>query len=596
MQGSDIQYQSWQRERSGENHLLGQDEVLGKARVSDTSYRSGSRCKKSRIRNAQDYVDAVTAHSRLTAVDSLCPGQHLTILASFLGKPFERRAPNVTLVQQEQQSKDNYEFVAIHNLDPASGKRVKHLDSITEFESEASILLANSGVGHLLFMKGYPSPNWLSSIGATYRIDPEFFQRHLDFRHMSQDHFLTPSLPSASSSMVKLRITTIGETRPGGSTSHSQEKLEYFRTRNERSLSAYIETLRSGSGPRLGDSIVRQCSLHDMQHFSIEQDISIYVVKKDASWVGFVWVDNGRDLSHNILPWLTSPFGTSQWKTRFLPVVQHWFNVSLKSPSSLKWPPRRDEMGNGKIPQSASLLHLDYGRFLDRGIAAIDPFYALQDLFNFAAASENQFLNMIGSKLQQELDLNVLIQPRSPTLSNLLCTQRNLDRRVQRIQENLDFIRAWSRREWFRGSLDSTQQSKADKSADKVARDFEYLLGRAKALHEQCTKGMQIVMNNANVKEAREAMSQAEVVAKLTRLAFIFVPMSFTSSFFGMNFVQFGTGRLGLWVWFVVTVPVLTLALVFMHYDIQVLARKRFSYPIKFIRRMYEKIEAGLHS
>ncbi|KAL9095195.1 MAG: hypothetical protein Q9165_002451 [Trypethelium subeluteriae] len=588
MQGADTQYH-WKREHPEENHLFGQDEVSGKARIPSESYESGSRRKKSRVRNARDYVDAVDAHSRLTAVDSLCPGQHLTILARFLGTPYERHAPNITLVQQERQSKDEYEFVTIYNLDPASQQRVKHLDSITEFESEANALLANSDFGHLLFMKGYPSPKWLSSIGATYQIDSEFFQRHLDFRHVPQDHFLTPLLPSASSSMAKLRITTVGETISRGSTSHSQEKLEGFRTRTERSLGVYLETLRSGSGSNLGDSIIRQCSLHDMQHFSIEQDISIYVCKKEASWVGFVWLDNGRDLSHNNMPWLTSPFGTSPWKTRFLPVVQYRFNLSLKSPSSLKWPPRRGETGDGKIPQSASLLHLDYGRFLDRRIAAIDSFYAFQEVFDLAAASENQFLNMIGAKLRQELDFNVLIQQRSPTLSNLLYTQQSLDRHVQRIQENIDSIRAWTRRRSFRGSLDNTQQSKADKSADEVARNFEYLLSRAKALHEQCTRGMQIVMNNANVKEARQAMSQAEVVAKLTRLAFIFVPMSFTSGFFGMNVVQFGTGRLGLWVWFVVTIPVLTLALVLTHYDVQVLTLRLFSYLTSFVQQVLEK-------
>ena len=54
---------------------------------------------------------------------------------------------------------------------------------------------------------------------------------------------------------------------------------------------------------------------------------------------------------------------------------------------------------NSKLPQSACLLPLKYGQFLDEKLMELDPFYVLHDLFQFAAASELQFLSLIKRKI-----------------------------------------------------------------------------------------------------------------------------------------------------------------------------------------------------
>ncbi|KAK8217441.1 hypothetical protein M8818_001197 [Zalaria obscura] len=48
----------------------------------------------------------------------------------------------------------------------------------------------------------------------------------------------------------------------------------------------------------------------------------------------------------------------------------------------------------------------------------------------------------------------------------------------------------------------------------------------------------------------------AERVARLTRLAFVFIPPSFICTFFGMNVLQLGTEGPDIWVWFAIAVPV----------------------------------------
>src|SRR5205814_2567253 len=43
-------------------------------------------------------------------------------------------------------------------------------------------------------------------------------------------------------------------------------------------------------------------------------------------------------------------------------------------------------------------------------------------------------------------------------------------------------------------------------------------------------------------------------VGRITKLAFVFIPLNFTTSFFGMNVTEFGTGKTRLWLTILVAV------------------------------------------
>lgn len=62
--------------------------------------------------------------------------------------------------------KQTYKFISLYDLDPVTFKGVKHIDRVNDFESESSSLFTNSAYGHLLFMKGHLSPEWLLATGA----------------------------------------------------------------------------------------------------------------------------------------------------------------------------------------------------------------------------------------------------------------------------------------------------------------------------------------------------------------------------------------------------------------------------------------------
>jgi Mg2+ and Co2+ transporter CorA len=273
-------------------------------------------------------------------------------------------------------------------------------------------------------------------------------------------------------------------------------------------------------------------------------------------------------VSDGFASWLEFALRVQSWQINYLPIVQHKPGIALKPRSRLVAPINGNEGIPGRIPQSASLLHLNYGRNLGRNVAASDAFYALHEHFCFAAFSELQFLKMLESKLRQELDQSFLVRQQNPTLSNLLYNQQVLDRQIQRIRDNLASIRSRSSAAWPRGPLEAEKQRKADLAANKLLQDYEHLLSRGLTLSGQCNRDNQVVMNNAMIKESRKAISQPEGVAKLTRLAFFLIPISFTTSFPGMNFVRFGQGHLSIWIWFVVALLISALSLLLIKCDV----------------------------
>ncbi|KAL8734007.1 MAG: hypothetical protein Q9166_001768 [cf. Caloplaca sp. 2 TL-2023] len=68
--------------------------------------------------------------------------------------------------------------------------------------------------------------------------------------------------------------------------------------------------------------------------------------------------------------------------------------------------------------------------------------------------------------------------------------------------------------------------------------------------------GLQIDLMMTQVEESRKAMQQAEVVKRLTALAFVFIPISTVCSAFGMNIEQFNRNLPSVWVFVTVALAV----------------------------------------
>ena len=174
---------------------------------------------------------------------------------------------------------------------------------------------------------------------------------------------------------------------------------------------------------------------------------------------------------------------------------------------------------------------------------------------------------MIGSKVSKEMDPLTLVHQLDPTIANLLHNKEDLDRHIQSISETISIIQNRSGSNWPKATMPAQVQI-VDATVRALLEDFQCLQTRANTLSAQCDKGMTIIMNNANIRESRRAILQAEGVAKLTRLAFVFIPLSFTASFFGMNFAELGTDHMSVWVYFAVSFPIILISYALLKWNI----------------------------
>ena len=90
--------------------------------------------------------------------------------------------------------------------------------------------------------------------------------------------------------------------------------------------------------------------------------------------------------------------------------------------------------------------------------------------------------------------------------------------------------------------------------------------------------------------ESKKAIDQAERVGRLTQLAFFNIPISFTTSFFGMNFKQLNSGtNLSTWIWFVVSFPRLVISILVLGYDVSTMLNKflKHHYTFDWIQRAF---------
>ncbi|KAK3294428.1 uncharacterized protein B0H64DRAFT_433593 [Chaetomium fimeti] len=413
--------------------------------------------------------------------------------------------------------------------------------------------------GLLLFLRGYPSPNWVGTIGGTHLADPEMFSRWFDFRSMdsSVHSFSQSSLPSLSWNLIELPITTLGSLDSMISLP-TQDHLDDARREWAAGLRSY-HTKLGVHVPAVGTSLIRGIQLFDEFHYAVEQRITICMRPAEGrkGWVVFIWADATADLFETLLtgPWSSVRDSFKPKKKFFHPIFRYRPNDGLLAHSMS----RNEPENNNEAPPSASQLHTGYGRSLRTESMAQDPFYALNEVFTLAAASQKQLLDLAEHKLDQynaQLD-----EKDSDPLPNLRYMKQVLLQHTRKIRAARNAIQSAKPPKWPKAAGEVSRRTRS-----LVERDFAHLEGHAQALNTRCQEIITNLMNGMSIMESKKVLHQAARVEKLTFLALIFVPLSFTTSFFGMN-VQ-GLDGVPMWSWFAATVPLMALTLFVFFYDV----------------------------
>lgn len=252
---------------------------------------------------------------------------------------------------------------------------------------------------------------------------------------------------------------------------------------------------------------------------------------------------------------------------RMLPAPKDGSDAILKTTRLLdtRNPAEQNPAVGTKLCQSLSHIHLNYGCSLDPDGRVKDPFYLLNELFQHDAFNESQMLDLIADKVKKHTigtDLNMIEAADYKILhSRLLHFQRFLEHRIENLQDKLELIRRRGGRSWYRpehGHLDELTKS----ATLSLVEDFEYLLKRAHNLLMRIERSISLTINLANIGEARRNTELNTTFFRFTVVASFYIPLSFTASFFGMNFGELGTGHLSIWVFFAVSIPILILSVI----------------------------------
>ena len=211
---------------------------------------------------------------------------------------------------------------------------------------------------------------------------------------------------------------------------------------------------------------------------------------------------------------------------------------------------------------------------MDKGALLKDPFYALSELFSIAASSESQFLNLVHTNVKLEIQAFEFESRRS--MDNLRYYKNLLDEYIESVSNTVHLLRKGGGSSW------QTAESRSKISKDNretLQNDFDHLLRKAKFLANLCVEGSNTIMQKASLAESRKGLSQAAAIGRLTLLAFIFLPLSFAASLFGMNFREFGSGKLSIWVFVATLLPLLVVSLVVAFPPIIPGHRSRYDHP-----------------
>ena len=126
---------------------------------------------------------------------------------------------------------------------------------------------------------------------------------------------------------------------------------------------------------------------------------------------------------------------------------------------------------------------------------------------------------------------------------------------IESLRMTLDAIRNRSARQFL-----GTQSVLASQRWPDLLHDYEHMLEEAKQNSDQFEAYEMKCMNRFGLMASTKAVQQSESIGRLSTLAFVFIPLSFITSFFGMNLVEFGTGSIRIWV-FIVSAAVLVLTM-----------------------------------
>jgi len=237
------------------------------------------------IVTTENYARAIASLSRRYSSTSVFPGNNYVDIREWLLQDRSLLGPKTSEEDAPlflSKSEKPHDLVVVYN----SGEKKWDVRQYSQEQHDAFSVATSvqaEGPGQLVFIRGFISPSWVSTIGSKYGIDPEFFRRHMDFLSASIDRhaFGFPSLASSSDNIFRLCVSTIFHRDNFSGHDPRSQRLDHS-TDLDRYKIQQLGSTRVCSG----DSVVREYSTVSPNFSVMEQWISLCLAKTERGWAG----------------------------------------------------------------------------------------------------------------------------------------------------------------------------------------------------------------------------------------------------------------------------------------------------------------------
>ncbi|CAH0055137.1 unnamed protein product, partial [Clonostachys solani] len=395
--------------------------------------------------------------------------------------------------------------------------------------------------GHsMISIRGSPRLSLLAHLGMRIGLEPADIFDHASI----PDSFRVSGLPQYPKPVLTFRMVSFGRWYRA----HSRVGQRHLDLSTEQF--ARRDTI---GDQREGSEQFRHINLHAADFISVEQNVSFLVYSREQDdnsrgWSGILLNDSGEQST--AVPW-------ASLKTRdhpaFFPLVR---SGRCTVSTDLSWHPPHNTQDSGSYsspdPCESRARH-DSRCFMNaqvKGLACQDPLVVVFDLLTTSALSWSRCFDFLHALHHNRGHDDV-----EDRVAFLLRDRQVLHNARAYFSDMLSFLR---RREQLTWPHAATQQDRVrvDEMIESAVETLVHLDQRADDLSRMCAESIAVEMNVISITEARKGLAQASRIELLTVLAFLFIPMSFVSSFFGMNVQTFKDPGPPLVTFFQVAIPI----------------------------------------
>lgn len=233
-------------------------------------------------RTAEQYASSLRRVYKQSLQTELFSRVHYQSLSNYLSSAFDNQGAYVTEGFAQRRANFQFTHVVVHTIANGTTRR-DCFDHSLGLERFLTFPKPEPKMDQIIFVRGSPSPAWINLLGAKYKVEPEFFRRHLRYLP-GRDHSDHPTLPSATTNTLSLSVISLY------SRSRALGPEEIINLRNEDHETARRNTQAISAHDACGETIVRKFSTLNDRLLAMEHEISIYIrERKNESCLGECW-------------------------------------------------------------------------------------------------------------------------------------------------------------------------------------------------------------------------------------------------------------------------------------------------------------------